>query len=163
MARMQHRDGAVERSEARQARIVAPRVFGCVGSCIAVAVSIVAFVSRAMSLRRRPVPSSFFLFNANSSLDQNRRRTNTIVPTTITKMSELESTKLIEVEIERKEEKAMVCGDALHMITCVAGKEALRRFQHHGFFGRRFHRQRVGSFLSIDEAGGKRWIRSTEW
>ena len=49
------------------------------------------------------------------------------------------------------------------MITCVAGKEALRRFRHDGFFGRVFHRQRVGSFLSIDEAGGKRWIRSTEW
>ena len=44
-------------------------------------------------------------------------------------MSELESTKLIGVEIERKEEKAIVCGDALHMITCVAGKEALRRFR----------------------------------
>ena len=78
-------------------------------------------------------------------------------------MSERESTKLIEVEIERKEEKAMVCGDALHVITCVAGKEAFRRFRHDGFFGRVFHRQRVGSFLSIDEVGGKRWITSTEW
>ena len=122
MARMQHRDGAVERSEARQARIVAPRVFVCVGSCIAVAVSIVAFVSRAMSFRRRSVPS-VSSFNTHSSLDQDRRRTNPIAPTTITEMSERESTKLIEVEIERKEEKAMVCGDALHMITCVAGKK----------------------------------------
>ena len=45
VARMQHRAGAVERSEARQVRIVAPRVFGCVGSCIAVAVSILASCS----------------------------------------------------------------------------------------------------------------------
>ena len=105
-----------------------------------------------MSFRRRPVPSVSF-FNTHSSLDQDRRR-NPIAPTTITEMSERESTKLIEVEIERKEEKAMVCGDAVHMITCVAGKEALRRFRHDGFFGRVFHRQRVGSFfLSIDEAG----------
>ena len=146
VARMQHRAGAVGRSEARQARIVAPRVFGCVGSCIAVAVSISAFVSRAMSFRRRPVPSVFF-FTTHSSLDQDRRRTNPIAPTTITEMSERESTKLIEVETERKEEKAMVCGDAVHVITCVAGKEALRRFRHDGFFGRVFHRQRVGSFL----------------
>ena len=36
--------GAVERSEARQARIVALRVFGCVGSYLAVAVSILACV-----------------------------------------------------------------------------------------------------------------------
>ena len=44
VARMQHRAGAVGRSEARQARIVALRVFGCVGSCLAVAVSILACV-----------------------------------------------------------------------------------------------------------------------
>ena len=61
MARMQHRAGAVGRSEARQARIVALRVVGCVGSCLAVAVSISAFVFRAMSFRRRPVPSVSFL------------------------------------------------------------------------------------------------------
>ena len=83
----------------------------------------------------------FLFFTTHSSLDQDRRRTNPIAPTTITEMSERESTKLIEVETERKEEKAMVCGDAVHMITCVAGKEALRRFRHDGFFGRVFHRQ----------------------
>ena len=52
--------GAVERSEASQARIVASRVFGCVGSCIAVAVSVLACGSRAMSFRRRSVPSVSF-------------------------------------------------------------------------------------------------------
>ena len=119
-------------------------------------------VFRAMSFRRRPDPSVSF-FNTHSSLDQDGTR-NSIAPTTITEISARESTKLIEVEIERKEEKAMVCGVAVHMITCVAEHEALRRFRHGGFFGRVFHRQRVGSFfLSIDEAVEKRWIRSTEW
>ena len=126
MARMQHRAGAVGRSEARQARIVALRVFGCVGSCLAVAVSILAcgFSRHVLSETFRSV--SFF--NTHSSLDQDRRR-NPIAPTTITEMGERESTKLIGVEVERKEEKAMVCGDAVHLITCVDGKEALRRFR----------------------------------
>ena len=72
VARMQHRAGAVERSEARQARIVALRVFGCVPSCIAVAVSILACAFRAMSFRRRSVPS-VSSFNTHSCLDQDRR------------------------------------------------------------------------------------------
>ena len=120
--------------------------------------------SRAMSFRRRLVPSVFFFSTLPSSQDQDRRRTNPIAHATITELRERESTKLIEVEIERKEEKAMVCGDAVHMITCVAGKEALRRFRHDGFFffGRMFHRQRVCSCFSIGERS-KRWIRSTEW
>ena len=75
----------------------------------------------------------FFFFYTHSSLNQDRRRTNPIAPTTITQLRERQSTKLLEVEIGRKEEKAMVCGHAVHMISCVAGKEALCRFRHDGF------------------------------
>ena len=133
VATMQHRAGVVERYEAARNVALHDGVWMCLelhGRC--------RFYCGIWFSRHVPSETSrsfqVFFFNANSSLDQDRRRTNPIAPTTITEMSERKSTKLIEVEIERKEEKAMVCGHAVHMITCVAGKEAVRRLRHDGFF-----------------------------